>query len=330
MDIAVLSAGVIAFAIVLYVVLDGFDLGIGILFPLAPGAEARGEMMNSVAPLWDGNETWIVFGGAVLFAAFPAAYAVALSAFYLPIMLMLFALIFRGISFELRWKAERPRSWDAAFSAGSIVATLAQGLVLGGLLEGVTVRDRAFAGTSFDWVSLLGITAALGLLCGYALLGATWLIIKTTGELRRHAQRWAVAALIGVAFFMAAISALTPLQYETVRERWFAGSNFLYLAPLPLAAAALTIAILYGVRRGWERAPFFLAIALFLTGFAGIGVTLWPNLVPPSLSIWEAAAPRTSQIFVLIGAAVSLPMILIYTGYAYWVFRGKSGSGYAH
>jgi cytochrome d ubiquinol oxidase subunit II len=332
MDLALVSASVIALGVLVYIVLDGFDLGIGVLFAVAPNAAARATMMNSIAPVWDGNETWLILGGAVLFAAFPLAYAVALPALYIPLMLMLFALIFRGVSFELRFKAHNPRPWDVAFAVGSTVAAFMQGAILGGLVQGIKVENNAFAGGPFDWLTALGIVAGVGVVAGYALLGACWLVLKTEGELQARARVWGRWLTAGVLVAMGVVSAITPLSHPQVAERWFGGWNFLYLTPVPVAALVVAYLLWRGLGRSWERAPFFLAMLLFLFGFAGIAISLWPYIVPYSLSIWAAAAPRASQVFTLIGVAVSLPMVAVYTIYAYRVFRGKvrAGEGYQH
>jgi len=328
MDLALVSAAVIALGVLVYIVLDGFDLGIGVLFVVAPDAEARAVMMNSVAPVWDGNETWLILGGAVLFAAFPLAYAVALPALYIPLMLMLMALVFRGVSFELRFKAANPRPWDFAFAIGSTVAAFMQGAMLGGLVAGIKVENNAFAGGPFDWVTPLSIAAGLGVVAGYALLGACWLVLKTEGNLQARARVWGRWLAAGVLVAMGIVSLITPLDHPQVAARWFAGLNFLYLAPVPVAAALVAFLAWRGLGRGAERAPFFLAALLFLLGYAGIAISLWPYIVPYRLTIWAAAAPPASQAFTLIGAAVALPMVAIYTVYAYRVFRGKVSEGY--
>lgn len=328
MDLALVSAAVIAFGVLVYIVLDGFDLGVGVLFAVSPGEAARATMMNSIAPVWDGNETWLILGGAVLFAAFPLAYAVALPALYIPLMLMLMALIFRGVSFELRFRAENPRPWDFAFGIGSTVAAFMQGAMLGGLVNGIKVEGNAFAGGPFDWLTPLSVAAGLGVAAGYALLGACWLVLKTEGELQARARVWGRWLAAGVLIAMGVVSLITPLDHPRVSARWFSGLNFVYLAPVPLAAALVAFLLWRGLGKGWERAPFFLAALLFVLGFAGITISLWPYIVPYALTIWRAAAPPSSQVFTLIGVAVALPMVAIYTIYAYRVFRGKVGEGY--
>jgi cytochrome d ubiquinol oxidase subunit II len=329
MDLALVSAAVIALGVLVYIVLDGFDLGIGVLFAVAPDAEARAVMMNSVAPVWDGNETWLIIGGATLFAAFPLAYAVALPALYIPLMLMLFALVFRGVSFELRFKAANPRPWDYAFAIGSTVAAFMQGAMLGGLVAGIKVENGAFAGGAFDWLTPLALAAGLGVVTGYALLGACWLVLKAEGELQARARGWARWLTLAVLLAMGVVSLITPLDHPRVAARWFSGLNFAYLAPVPAAALIAAFCLWRTLGRGAERLPFFLAALLFLLGYAGIGISLWPYIVPYALTITAAAAPRSSQGFTLIGVAVALPMVAIYTIYAYRIFRGKvSGEGY--
>jgi cytochrome bd ubiquinol oxidase subunit II len=332
MDLTVICAAVIVLGVLMYVILDGFDLGVGILFPWLPGADARDTAVASIAPVWDGNETWLVLGGAVLFAAFPTAYAAVLPAFYIPLMLMLFALIFRGVSFELRQKSARTRrTWDVAFAAGSSVAAFCQGLLLGGLLEGVTRRAQRFAGSPWDWLTPFSVVVGLGVMGGYALLGATWLNVKTDGPLRAWARRAARRALLLALVALAAVSIYTPAKFPEIAERWFGGLNWLWLSPMPLGSIAVAFLLWRALRRGAHYAPFLLSVALFVLGYVGIGVSLWPNIVPPDLTLWEAAAPRSSQVFTLIQLAIALPMVFVYTGYAYWVFRGKvAGGGYAH
>ena len=329
-DLTLIWAVIIAVGIMMYVLMDGFDLGVGILFPFAPDDAARDTMMQSVAPVWDGNETWLILGGAVLFAAFPSAYAIALSAFYVPVMLLLFSLLFRGVAFEFRLKARGTRRfWDAGFWVGSTTAAFAQGLLLGALIDGVPLVDGRFHGGIWDWVSPFALTTGLGVVGGYALLGATWLVMKTGGELQDWSRRAARAALLITLLFLAVVSVYTPLRFPAVAERWFADGHWLMLSPVPLATAVVAISLWRELGHGAERMPFFFAVALFLLGYLGIGISIWPNILPPDLSLWEAAAPPASQAFLLVAVALALPMVLIYTAYAYWVFRGKAGdSGY--
>jgi cytochrome d ubiquinol oxidase subunit II len=327
----VVWAALIGTAVALYVILDGFDLGLGILFPFAPEERRRDVMMNSVAPFWDGNETWLVLGGGGLFVAFPLAYAVILPALYLPIIVMLLGLIFRGVAFEFRWAAKPHHAlWDAAFAWGSIVATFMQGVVLGGLLQGIKVQNNAFAGGPLDWLAPFPLFTGLALVAGYALLGTTWLVMKTEGELAEVARGWSRWLLVAVLASMAIISLWTPLAFERIAERWFTWPNLLYLSPVPLLAAATGALCWYGLAAKREVLPFLCAVALFLFGFLGLAISNIPYLVPPSLTFWDAAAVPQSQIFMLIGVLIMLPIVLGYTVFVYWTFRGKvrEGEGY--
>jgi cytochrome d ubiquinol oxidase subunit II len=324
-------AAIIGTAVVLYVILDGFDLGLGILFQFEPKENCRDLMMNSVAPFWDGNETWLVLGGGGLLVAFPLAYAVIMPALYLPIIIMLLGLVFRGVAFEFRWAAKPShRLWDNAFSWGSIVATFMQGVVLGGYLQGVEVKDKAFAGGSLDWLAPFPLFTGVALLGGYALLGATWLIMKIEGPLAQDARGWAKKLLPGVLVIMAIISIWTPLQFERIADRWLAWPNMLHLSPVPIATAITAWACWHGLNTGREVMPFLCAVGLFLLGFLGLAISNVPYLVPPSITIWDAAAVPESQIFMLIGVLIMLPVILGYTVFVYWTFRGKmrEGEGY--
>ena len=324
-------AALIGIAVALYVILDGFDLGLGILFQLEPKENCRDLMMNSVAPFWDGNETWLVLGGAGLLVAFPLAYAVIMPGLYLPIIIMLLGLVFRGVAFEFRWAAKPSHEfWDNAFSWGSIVATFMQGVVLGGYLQGIEVKDKAFAGGSLDWLAPFPLFTGVALLGGYALLGATWLVMKIDGPLAEDARGWAKKLLPAVLVIMAAISLWTPLAFERIADRWFAWPNILYLSPVPIATAILAWACWHALNTGREVTPFLCAVGLFLLGFVGLAISNVPYLVPPSITIWEAAAVPQSQIFTLIGVLIMLPVILGYTVLVYWPFRGKvrEGEGY--
>jgi len=288
-------------------------------------------MMNSVAPFWDGNETWLVLGGGGLFVAFPLAYGVIMSGLYLPIILMLLGLIFRGVAFEFRWTAKPShRFWDNAFAYGSIVATFMQGVVLGGYLQGINVENRQFAGGPLDWFAPFPLFTGLALLVGYALLGTTWLVMKTEGELARLARQWAQHLLLGVLAIMVIISLWTPLAFDRIAERWFTWPNIVYLSPVPLLTAVAAFACWWGLRNGREVMPFLAAVTLFLLGFIGLGISTMPYLVPPSLTFWDAAAVPQSQIFMLVGVLIMLPLILGYTVFVYWTFRGKvrEGEGY--
>lgn len=323
-DTTILFAAVLGAAIFLYVLLDGFDLGLGILFPGAPSDRARDTMMATVAPVWDGNETWLVLGGGGLLAGFPLAYAILMPAFYLPVIVMLLALIFRGVAFEFRFKAHKSRFlWDKAFHWGSLVAALMQGAILGAFVDGIEVEDRAFAGGSFDWVTPFSVFTAIAVATGYALLGATWTIWRTRGELQEWAFRIAGRIAVVVVLFMAIVSVWMPVIEPAVAERWFARPNFYYLAPIPAVAVLAALGLNVAIHRRRELAPFLLALLMFATGYAGLAVSLWPYAVPHAVTLQEASADPASQAFLLVGIAVLLPIILGYTAYAYWVFRGK-------
>jgi cytochrome d ubiquinol oxidase subunit II len=329
-DLATIWALIIAFAVFAYVVMDGFDLGIGILFPTLQVGEERDIAMNSVAPVWDGNETWLILGGGGLMAAFPLAYAIILPAVYVPVIAMLLALILRGVAFEFRWRDPRHRAfWDVAFAAGSVVAAVSQGIILGALLQGITVQGRQYGGGWWDWLTPFSLLTGASVLVGYALLGATWLIMRTEGTLQVHAARyarWLGAAMVG---FIIAVSAATPFLSNAYFQRWFAWPSVLIAAQVPLMVAVATFLFFRSLAYGYERPPFLIALLLFLLCFVGLGISMFPYIVPDQVTIWQAAAPESSQVFMLVGASVLIPIILAYTGYAYWVFRGKvSTDGY--
>ena len=324
MDLSVVWAGIIAFAVALYVVMDGFDLGIGILFPgFKVGAE-RDAAMNAIAPVWDGNETWLVLGGGGLMAAFPLAYAIVLPALYAPLIAMLLGLVFRGVAFEFRWRDPRHRGWwDAGFTLGSVLATLAQGIVLGALLQGIAVSGRRYAGGWFDWLTPFSLLCGVALVIAYATLGGAWLIWKTQGQVRDDARRllrWTVPAML---LAIGAVSALTPFLEGQYYQRWFAWPGLLVTVPMPLAVGAVTLLLWRSLSGEKDHAPFLWTLALFALSMLGLAISIWPDVVPGRVSIWQAAAPETSQVFMLVGTAVLIPLILAYTGWAYWVFRGK-------
>lgn len=318
-------AFIIAFAVFAYVVMDGFDLGIGVLFPtFAPGPE-RDRAMNSIAPVWDGNETWLVLGGGGLFAAFPLAYAVIMPATYPLIIAMLLGLVFRGVAFEFRWRDPRHRAfWDFAFTGGSVVAAMAQGMVLGALLQGIAVEGREYAGSWWDWLTPYTLLTGIGTVAGYALLGATWLIWKLDGEGQAHARALAKRTFWATGALLAAVSLYNLAVRPEYAAKWLAAPQVFYAAPIPILTAVLGFGLLRALAGG-EAMPFFLALGLFACGMAGLGLTIWPNVVPPALTIWDAAAPARSQWFMLVGVGLTMPLILAYTGWAYWVFRGKTG-----
>jgi len=327
----VIWAAIIGAAVAMYVILDGFDLGIGILFPFAQTERERDQMMNSVAPFWDGNETWLVLGGAGMMVAFPPAYSIILPALYLPVIIMLLALVFRGVAFEFRWLGVTSKGhWTFAFAAGSALAAFCQGLILGGLIQGIKVENGAFAGGAFDWATPFAVLCGLGLVTGYGLLGATWLIMKTEGTIAKRARTQAKLLLRAVLAFMAIVSVWTPLAFERVAERWFALPNILFFWWVPAATALVAFAIWRSIETGREALPFIASIALFLLGYLGLVISNFPYLVPPSLTIWQTAAAPATHVFMLMGTLVMLPIILGYTIFVYWTFSGKlrEGEGY--
>ncbi len=332
MDLPLIWAGLIALAVLMYVLLDGFDLGIGILFPLARSPAERDAMMNAIAPFWDGNETWLVLGGGGLLAAFPAAYAVLMPAFYLPVIAMLLALILRGVAFEFRLHGRRrgKAGWTFAFAAGSLAATFAQGIVLGGFVEGVVTRDGAFAGDALDVLkSPYVYLVAAGLVAGYALLGAGWLIWRTEGRLQRDARRWAATfgGLASAILFV--VSIVTLFVNSRVGERWGffrGGVDFARLAPLlavPAVGLAGAVMLGMGLLRRSHHWPFLGAVTMFLSGYAGLAVSAFPYVAPYDLTIWQAANARSALVLMLGGAVLLMPLILGYTAFVYWLFRGK-------
>jgi cytochrome d ubiquinol oxidase subunit II len=324
-DLSLIWAVIIAFGVMMYVVMDGFDLGIGILFPFVKSEGERDVMMNTVAPVWDGNETWLVLGGAALFGAFPLAYAVVLSALYLPLIFMLLGLIFRGVAFEFRFKAKAAKRhlWDKAFIGGSLTATFFQGVALGAYIDGFEVVDRVFVGGALDWLTPFSLFCGLALVAAYALLGCTWLIMKTSGRLQQQMHDLARPLVLVVLAVTGIVSLWTPLAHAEIAERWFSLPNLFWFIPVPLLVLLCTWALLRAVASNAHYSPFLLTLALIFLGYSGLGISLWPNIIPPSISIWEAAAPPQSQGFILVGALFIIPVILMYTAWSYYVFRGK-------
>ncbi len=330
-DLTLIWTAIIAFAVLMYVVADGFDLGIGILFPLHRDAEERALMLNSIAPVWDGNETWLVLGGAGLYAIFPLAYSILLTAFYAPLIAMLLALIFRGVAIEFRFRDNRHRKmWDWSFAGGSLVATFVQGMVLGTFIQGIAVEGRSYAGGWYSWLSPFSVMTGVALVAGYALLGGAWLVWRCEGALQERMFRLLRPLAWIVVGFIALVSLWTPLIHDQIARRWFSWPNIAILSPVPILVAGGIVALDRAIAARAERRPFLIALGLFALSYLGLGISLFPNIVPPTLTIWDAAAPKESQEFLLAGAAVLLPVILAYTGYSYWVFRGKvsSTSGY--
>jgi len=325
------GTGVVGLAVSMYVVLDGFDLGVGILFPFFPQEIERDQMMNSVAPFWDGNETWLVLGGTWLLVSFPLAYAVLLPALYLPVIVMLLALVFRGVAFEFRWVAKPyHRKWDIAFAAGSTAAAFAQGTMVGGILTGVRIEHGQFAGGAFDWLSPFSLMCGVGLIVGYALLGACWLVMKTSGGVEKSARRTAEPLLVALIAFIVLISVWTPLQFGRIAARWFSWPNILYLSPVPLVTAALAVSCWRGLAGKHATLAFYSAVGLFIISFVGLAVSTLPYLVLPSITLWQAAAAPKSQTFMLVGTVVLVPFVLGYTVFVYRTFRGRVRPGEAY
>ena len=327
-DLTLIWAVIIAVGIMMYVLMDGFDLGVGILFPFAPDDAARDTMMQSVAPVWDGNETWLILGGAGLLGAFPLVYSVFLPALYIGVFLMLAGLIFRGIAFEFRFKSKRRRNWwNAAFAVGSTVAAFAQGAVVGTYIQGFAVEDFAYVGGPLDWLSPFTVLTGLGLVVGYALLGSTWTIMKTTGALQQWAYRVTPLLLAALMAVFLIVSIWTPITDEYVRQRWFSGFTPIWL--LPLVAAFLAWQLWRAVQKKHEYLPFIAALGIFGFTYLGLLASKWPYIVPPDHTLWDAASAPASQLFLLIGMLFLIPVILAYTAWNYWVFRGKvSGSSH--
>jgi cytochrome d ubiquinol oxidase subunit II len=331
LDLPLVWAAVLALAVLLYVVLDGFDLGVGMLFPFARSPSDRDAMMNAIAPVWDGNETWLVLGGGGLLAAFPLAYSILMPALYLPIVLMLLALILRGVAFEFRLRGRRrgKQVWTIAFAGGSLTAAFAQGLVLGGFIQGVTVVDGAFAGGPFDWLTPYTLLVACGLTCGYALLGAGWLMFKTEDELHGDARRWAAVAAVLAAVLLAAVSLATLFLHPRVAERWGVTDGTvdwgaaLRLAPIPAIGLIGLGIVAQGLARRSHSLPFVGALLVFLSGYLGLAVGFFPFVVPYAVTYAQAAAADNALALMLGGLVILLPAILGYTVWVYWVFRGK-------
>ena len=329
-DITFIWAVIIAAAVFFYVCMDGFDLGIGILFPAVRGKPERDVMVNTVAPVWDGNETWLVLGGGGLLAAFPLAYATILPALYMPLILMLLALVFRGVSFEMRFRMETEgarRWWDRAFSWGSMAATACQGICLGALVQGINVQGRAYAGGWWDWLSPFSILTALALLLGYGLLGACWLIWKTEGALQQRFRGlafWLGLATLGMIGLVSLIMLFISPEF---RARWLSFPGAFGAAVVPVLVLLVSWIFYRSLMAKRDMVPFFCVLLIFFLSYVGLGISMWPYIVPPSITIWQAATVPQSQFFMLVGALVLIPIILAYTGLAYYLFRGKVGLG---
>lgn len=323
-DLAFIWAGILAFSVLAYVVLDGFDLGVGILFPFFRKRTDRDLMTNTIAPVWDGNETWLVLGGGGLMAVFPLAYAVILPAVYMPLILMLVGLIFRGVAFEFRWRTNRGSIWwDIGFWLGSSIAAVMQGITLGALVQGITVADGAYGGLWWDWLSPFSILTGIAVLVGYALLGATWLNLKTGGEVQAKAAQLARPLTLALLALIGAVSLWTPFIDQVYFERWFGWPTAFFSSLVPLLLALCAAGLWHGLTHDRHLRPFLCALGLFVVSFIGLGISFYPFIVPGALTITQAAAPESSLRFLLVGAAPLVPIILAYTGYSYWVFRGK-------
>lgn len=323
-DYALVWGGLIALAVLIYVLLDGFDLGVGILFPFLGGDHHKDLAMTSVAPVWDGNETWLILGGGGLFAVFPLAYAILMPAMYAPVIAMLLGLVLRGVSFEYRWRTQRGRFvWDWSFTIGSLIATFCQGIILGALVQGVTIEGRAYAGGWWDWLTPFSVATGVALVVGYCLLGATWLVMKTEGPMQSRVRGIAWISALLMPPLIVAISIWTIAIQPDYLARWISLPSMLLVAPVPLLLVASWLALIRGLSGHREVQPFASAIALFTLCYIVLAISFYPNLIPPSVSVWDAAGPDKSLSFLLVGAVVLLPIILFYTAYAYRAFWGK-------
>ena len=324
LDFVPLWTLILGMGVFFYVLLDGFDLGVGMLYRFLPDKESRHLAMNSIAPVWDGNETWLVLGGVGLLAAFPLAFAIIIPAVYFPVLILLLALIFRGVAFEFRLRdVEHLTFWEHGFAYGSAAAAFAQGVVLGSLIQGFEVEGRAFSGSSLDFLTPFSVFSGVALMAGYSLLGACWLVMKTEGALQEHSRRLALLCLYGVVIAIAGVSVWTPLVHPYVAERWFSWPNILYLAPIPAVTGLLILWVWQALRTSKEIVPFVGSAGIFVLSYAGIAISLWPFIVPYNLTLWETASTPNTQAFLLVGTMFLLPIILINMGWSYWVFRGK-------
>lgn len=327
-DLSFIWIVIIAVGVLIYVVLDGFDLGIGLLFPFVQGQHERDVMMNTVAPVWDGNETWMVLGGAGLFAAFPLVYSTVLSALYLPIILMVVALIFRGVAFEFRFKANKTKHfWDKAFIGGSVLASFFQGVILGAYINGIKTTNGVYTGGGLDWLTPFSVFTGIGVIVLYATLGCGWLIFKTDTHIQDRMYELMPKLIIALFVIFACVSIYTPLVHPEIAQKWFSQPQLTYFSPVPILVLVCTFLALRACKQRKELGPFIYTLALVILAYTGFLISLWPYIIPPSVTIWEAAAPQSSQLFALIGALLLIPIILIYTALSYWVFRGKVRMG---
>jgi cytochrome d ubiquinol oxidase subunit II len=324
LDFVPLWTLILGAGIFFYVLLDGFDLGVGMLYGFAPDLQTRNIVMNSIAPVWDGNETWLVLGGVGLLAAFPLAFAIIIPALYFPVLVMLLALVFRGVAFEFRFRDAPHRTfWDHGFCYGSGIATFAQGMMLGAFIQGFEVNGRHFSGSALDFISPFSLLTGIALLFGYGLLGAGWLVLKTEGEIQAAARRHGKVCLVAVLVAIVAVSIWTPLMNADVAERWFSWPNIAFLSPVPVATAITAFGVWRALTGRSEAGAFIGAILLFTLSYLGIAISLWPMIVPYHYTLWEAASSARTQAFLLVGTLFLLPVIFVYTGWSYWVFRGK-------
>ena len=313
---------VLALSTLLYVLLDGFDLGVGILFGLTRDQARRRAMLSAVAPVWDGNETWLVVAGVVLWGAFPVVYATLFSAFYLALLLMLAGLILRGVAFEFRYKTERMRwIWDAAFAGGSLVATFIQGLTVGGLVEGLPISNGHYAGGEFGWLSPFAVLCGIGLCLGYALLGACWLVRKCEADVRDAAYRFIPPLSLGLLVFLIVVFVYALAEHLRVMDRWLERP---YLLVFPVIGVVAALVLTASVRDRRDGTPYPMVVLMFLAAFGTLAISFWPYMIPFSITIKEAAAPHSSLAFMFWGEGLFvLPLMLVYTVISYSVFRGK-------
>lgn len=316
--------GILALFLFLYVMLDGFDLGVGILSLTSSTEERRSILMTSLSNIWDANETWLVLMGGSLFGAFPLAYSTILNALYVPIFIMIFGFVFRAVAFEFREQANRKLIWNFAFGAGSFLAALGQGFSLGGVLAGIKVDEAGhFIGTSWDWFNLPSVLVALTLIQGYVLIGSVYLVWKTTGELQATHYKTATIAAITTLVGAILITIATPIFYESARTRLFSQPLVFVFALIPLLGILLIWRLLSSLNRKAEKMPFIWTILIFLLSFIGLGLVVFPYIIPTSITIYEAAADPSSLVIMIIFIGFLIPVMLFYNFYQYVVFRGK-------
>jgi cytochrome d ubiquinol oxidase subunit II len=319
----------LAISILLYVLLDGFDLGVGMLFGVTPDEPRRRAMMSAVAPIWDGNETWLVVTGVILWGAFPIVYSIAMSAFFLPVVLMLAGLILRGVAFEYRGRTSRMRwVWDASFAGGSLVASFMQGLMVGALVQGLPLSDGRYVGGIFGWLSPFAALCGIGLCIGYALLGACWLVRKCEGEVREDAYRLIPYLSVALLVFLIVVFAYALAEELPVISRWLERP---YLLVFPVVGVLAAIALAASVRLREDGAPFPLVALIFAAAFGTLGISFWPYMIPFAITVEGAAAPHSSLAFMFWGEGLFVfPLMLLYTVISWSVFRGKVDSTTQH